>query len=167
MISLQTISQKLLADQKYWITFVGDSITSCEWVHPNWREIVEYVLKQEVGKIWQGDWKVPSWDIRGFNCGYDGSTTQDILTNIKNITMTQPDLVIVVMGGNDRLAHISVAQHIKNIQRIIHKLKTNVIWCTSTPAIEPRKMTEYAPYAQACMAALQKENDLSIDLFTL
>ena len=128
MISTKHISQKIKSDQKYWITFVGDSITSCEWVNPNWREIVEYVLKQEVTKFFGNDWKTSSWGIRCFNFGYDGSTTRDILEKIDTIKLTKPDLIITVMGGNDRLTHISVSEHAENIQKIIHKLKTDIIW---------------------------------------
>ncbi|NMB56729.1 hypothetical protein GYA19_02210 [Candidatus Beckwithbacteria bacterium] len=45
MILVQDIKQTLLKTSKYWIVFTGDSITSCEWVHPNWRDIVIYVLQ--------------------------------------------------------------------------------------------------------------------------
>lgn len=45
---MDEIKNALKTNGKYWIAFVGDSITSTEWVHPNWREIVEYVLKEEM-----------------------------------------------------------------------------------------------------------------------
>ena len=47
MVTLQEISDSIKSNGKYWIAFTGDSITSCEWVHPNWREIVEYVLQEK------------------------------------------------------------------------------------------------------------------------
>lgn len=63
MIKISDIQKQIDKNGKYWITFVGDSTTSCEWVHPNWREIVQYVLNEKLG----GDWR-----FRGFNFGYDG-----------------------------------------------------------------------------------------------
>ena len=62
----------------YKIVFLGDSITSAEWVHPNWREIVEYVLREELSAKFE-DWKLPSWGVRCVNSGFDGSTTRDWL----------------------------------------------------------------------------------------
>src|SRR3989339_160453 len=115
------IKDKLEKDGKYWIVFVGDSITSCEWVHPNWREIVEYVLKEELQKVIP-DWKVPSWGIRCFNHGYDGATTKDVLEKINEIEGLQPDLVIMMMGGNDSVLGVSEKEHGENIKTIAKSL---------------------------------------------
>ncbi|KKS30698.1 MAG: hypothetical protein UU92_C0021G0013 [candidate division WWE3 bacterium GW2011_GWA1_42_12] len=46
---LEKVTKSLKENGSYRILFLGDSITSAEWVHPNWREIVEYVLKEEFG----------------------------------------------------------------------------------------------------------------------
>ena len=75
---MDKIKNKLEKEGKFWIAFVGDSITSTEWVHPNWREIVEYVLKEELQKVFT-DYRIPFLGIRCFNHGYDGATTKDIL----------------------------------------------------------------------------------------
>ena len=60
---LKLIKSHLNKDKTFRIVFMGDSITSTEWVHPNWREIIEYVLKMELEKQMK-DWKIPSWGIR-------------------------------------------------------------------------------------------------------
>jgi len=113
------IKSKLEKEGKYWIAFVGDSITSCEWVHPNWREIVEYVIKEELQKKIV-DWKIPSWGIRCFNHGYDGATTKDILEKISNdkCLMSNVDLVIMMLGGNDSVLGVSIEEHGKNLRAI-------------------------------------------------
>ena len=75
VLSISEIARIVKKENKFWVVFTGDSITSCEWVHPNWREIVEYVLKEETTKQLKGDWKNSEWGIRGFNFAYDGATT--------------------------------------------------------------------------------------------
>ena len=137
MTSLQDINNSLLENNKFWIAFTGDSITSCEWVHPNWREIVEYVLKEELTKALNGDWKKSEWGVRCFNYGYDGSTTKDILDKMDDILAVKPDLIIGVMGGNDPAFNLTVDKHVENIKNIVKNANdggVKVIWCTSTRA---------------------------------
>ena len=169
MINFQDIKKSLLAKNKFWVAFTGDSITSCEWVHPNWREIVEYVLKEELTKALNGDWKKSEWGIRCFNYGYDGSTTKDILEKMDDILVVKPDLIIGVMGGNDPAFNVSVAEHVENVKNIVKKANDNgakVIWCTSTPAGKSsKKNPEYEPYAKACMSIPENDNLQLIDLF--
>src|SRR3989344_1365212 len=85
----------------YKIVFIGDSLTSAEWVHPNWREIVEYVLKEELSNQFS-DWKIPSWNIRCINSALDGSTTLDYLTRLDDhVFFYKPQLVSIMLGAND------------------------------------------------------------------
>lgn len=98
----QTIKNILSQGKTCRLVFVGDSLTSTEWVHPNWREIVEYVLKQEMSDEFD-DWKVASWQIRTINCGFDGSSTRDIRQKLeKDIIIYQPSMVLMMIGGNDK-----------------------------------------------------------------
>lgn len=178
MITLQEISDTISgawhnssnsvkSKGKYWIVFTGDSITSCEWVHPNWREIVEYVVKEEL-TVFLGDWKTSEWGIRTFNFGYDGATTKNILEKVDDINLVNPDLVIGLMGGNDPTFKIEVSKHVENIKKIIDSLNTKVVWCTSTPAAKGySKNQEYEPYAKACMQIPQSERLTMIDMFNL
>ena len=171
MISLNEIAQTLKSNQKYWIVFTGDSITSCEWVHPNWRNILIYVLQTETTKVLKGDWKTSEWGIKGFNFAYDGATTEDILNKMNDIVLVKPDLTIGLMGGNDPIFNISVASHIGNIEKITSELITagsKVAWCTSIPPVgdEKRKL-KYMPYAKACMQISQSKNLQLVDLFNL
>jgi len=171
MFDIGQFANQLKSKNRFWIAFTGDSITSCEWVHPNWREIVEYVLKKETTKQLKGDWKPSEWGIRGFNFAYDGATTADILIKLHDILLVKPDMVIALMGGNDLLYKISVGEHVENIAKIIKKFSdsgSKVVWCTSTPALESWiKNTEYKPYAQATMKIKTNENGQLIDMFNI
>lgn len=140
MINLSDIKDKLEKDGKYWVAFVGDSITSCEWVHPNWREIVQYVLNDKL----KGD-----WGLRCFNFGYDGSTTKDILEKTDYIKSVNPDLVIMMIGGNDPFLNVSVEDHIKNINEIKDKLNTNFILSTDNKPWNDIAFSKYLPYIEA------------------
>lgn len=167
MITLQEIKEIVEKKGRFWIAFTGDSITSCEWVHPNWREIVEYVLQEEMTKF-SGDWKLSEWGIRGFNFGYDGATTKDILDRVENINLISPDMVIGLMGGNDSVLDISVDESVENIKNIIKKLDTKVVWCNSTPAGNAStKNSEYEQYANAFIKMSEMKNLQKIDMFNI
>lgn len=140
MIDLPDIQKQIDENGKYWIAFVGDSITSCEWVHPNWREIVQYVLNDKL----DGD-----WGFRGFNFGYDGSTTKDILEKVDYIKSVNPDLVIMMIGGNDPFLNVSVEEHIKNINEIKTKLNTEFILSTDNKPWNDFAVSKYLPYVEA------------------
>lgn len=172
MISLADIKNSLETSEKFWIAFTGSSTTSCEWVHPNWREIVEYVLKQELTNLLGDNWKLPSWGIRCFNFGYDGATTKDILDKLPDILMVKPDLIIGMTSGNDILFGISVDQHVKNITQIIKTVtehNTKIVWSTGVTAGKgSHKIPQVTPYAKAVMQTLHsKENVQIFDMFTL
>lgn len=163
---MEKIKEALEKHKKYWIAFAGDSIMSTEWVHPNWREVVEYVLKEELQKVAE-DWRIPSWGIRCFNFGFDGSTTADILKKIEEIRLVKPDMVIGLMGGNDPTLGISVDDSVKNIKQIVEKLETQVVWCNSTPAGGgDKKNIQYEPYAKAFMEMEGIDNLQKINIFT-
>lgn len=168
MISLEEIAKAINEKSRFWIAFTGDSLTSCEWVHPNWREIVEYVLQQELTDFLKGDWKKSEWGIRGFNFALDGATTKDILGYVPKIKLTNPDLVIGLMGGNDPTFKISPPESVKNIGVIVNDLGTKVVWCSSTSAGKGSpKNDEYMPYSEA-FNKMEKINTMQkIDMFNI
>lgn len=167
---LQKILTNLKTTGKHWIVFTGDSITSCEWVHPNWRDIVIYVLQNEVTTLLDGDWKTAEWGIKGFNFAYDGATTTDILDHIDDILLVKPQLVIGLMGGNDPVLGIGVNQSIQNISKIAEKTTISgaeIVWCNSTPAgVGSSKNDEYQPYARAFMKLPKIKGLSKIDMFS-
>ncbi|MBU0708801.1 SGNH/GDSL hydrolase family protein [Patescibacteria group bacterium] len=168
---LEEISKNLTNTGKYWIVFTGDSITSCEWVHPNWRDIVIYVLQEEMTTSLNGDWQTSEWGIKGFNFAYDGATTRDILEKINDILLVKPQLVIGMMGGSDPVLDVGIEESIENIKKIselIANMDSKLIWCNSTPAGKGSKMNpEYEPYARAFMQIPDKKDFFKIDMFNL
>ncbi|MFZ2663864.1 MAG: SGNH/GDSL hydrolase family protein [Patescibacteria group bacterium] len=171
MIRLEEIKESLNKLGKYWIVFTGDSITSCEWVHPNWRDIVVYVLQNEMVPLLEGDWKTPEWGIKGFNFAYDGATTKDVLEKIDDILLVKPQLVIGLMGGNDPTLGVSVSESVENIKEIAKQItnsNSKLVWCNSTPTgKESKKNLEYEPYAKEFMKIPNNDNFLKIDMFNL
>lgn len=148
MISLADISSRL-KNGKYWITFIGDSITSCEWVHPNWREIVEYVVKNEVGK-YSKDWMSSSWGMRFFNFAYDGATTKDIVDKLNTIKSIPSDLFVMMIGANDYHKRMPLDEHKKNTQAILDSLEENgaeVVFSTNNCPSKKEAQELYEPYA--------------------
>jgi hypothetical protein len=166
----QTLLHNLHTTGKYWIVFTGDSITSCEWVHPNWRDIVIYVLHHEATDQLGGDWKTAEWGIRGFNHAYDGATTRDITERLDDVLMVRPQLLIGLMGGNDPALGVSVDESLQNISTITDAAiagGAEVIWCNSTSAGNgSKKNAEYEPYARAFMALPEKPGLTKIDMFS-
>lgn len=152
ILTVNKIIQLLKENNKYRIAFVGDSLTSCEWIHPNWREIVEYVLKNELESKFE-DWKIPSWGIRCFNFGFDGSTTRDILEKTDEILEIKPDLIISLMGGNDPTLGIKPEESKNNINNIMEKFKgIEVFWMTSIKEMREDRNTEYENYNKVTLA---------------
>lgn len=144
-LNVNKIREKLESFGKYRIAFVGDSLTSCEWVHPNWREIVEYVLKNELQNEFE-DWKVPSWGIRCFNFGFDGATTRDILEKTDEILEVKPDLIICMLGGNDPILGILIEEHGKNMKEISERFSGIIM--TNTKPDNDRAAKRYEPYVR-------------------
>ena len=165
ILTVNKIIQLLKENNKYRIAFVGDSLTSCEWVHPNWREIVEYVLKNELESKFE-DWKVPSWGIRCFNFGFDGSTTRDILEKSEEILEIKPDLIICLMGGNDPTLGIKAEESKSNINNLMEKFKgKDVFWMANLPELIEEKNMEYEEYRKATMEVLCNDNQKIFDSF--
>lgn len=108
MVTKQEIADKINKKGSYWIVFTGDSITSCEWVHPNWREIVEYALKD----------KLNDWGLKTFNFAYDGATSRDLANRSSELNLLKPDLVILLTGANDPFQNIEPEEFRGNVLKI-------------------------------------------------
>lgn len=163
----QDIVHNLTTKGRFWIVFTGDSITSCEWVHPNWREIVEYVLKQECQK--GKDWKTPSWGIRCFNFAYDGATTADIRAKLPDVLHIQADLTIAMIGANDSILSISVDEHIENIRHIkdtVERSGSLFVYSTDNCPWDETAAQQYAPYVDVA-EDINFLDDQHINLFEL
>ncbi len=164
---LKTIQKYILKNKIFRIIFIGDSLTSGEWVHPNWREIIEYVLKEELTKNIK-DWKIPSWNIRCFNAGLDGSTTKDQLVRLDEyVFLNKPNLAFIMLGGNDKYFLNPEDTNI-NLKTILSRLNEKDI--TTVLSNDPYSINEnhnkkYAPYKEK-INSLSKDADIFVDLYS-
>lgn len=166
---LQEIEKTLHNSGSYRIVFLGDSIVSCEWIHPNWREIVEYVIKEELQDTME-DYRVPSWGVRCFNAGFDGSGTDDIAKMLdQEVLRHNPHMVIWFTTGNDILYNVSVSEHVEKIQTIIDQLrdKTQLVVCTSVSKGNKRYDETYGAYAETLAQKFPQEGVQFIDLYKI
>lgn len=110
----------------YTIMFFGDSTVSTEWIHPNWRDIVEYVVKDKLERDLE-DWKSPHFNLRFVNSGIDGGDTRDFLKRINfELTQFNPNLVIFIGCDNDEPLDIAMEESIRNINEVRAILSENV-----------------------------------------
>ena len=153
---MEKIKEALEKKGKYWIAFVGDSITSTEWVHPNWREIVEYVLKDKFNY---------DWGIKTFNFAYDGSTSRDLLKRIDEVKLIKPNLVVLLTGANDPFHQgISLAEFADNVAKIKNKLEESeveLVLSTDTCPRDSWGAEKCLPYVEV----LKSVDKNCIDLF--
>ncbi len=150
---LEKIKDKLLKDQKYTIVFFGDSTISTEWVHPNTREIIEYVLKDTLEKTMQ-DWRLPNWNIRFINAALNGGSTKDFLKYmVSEIDDYKPDMVILIGGDNDLEDNEIIDDiHANNLNKILTFLKSrveDVVYATALyHALIPNRNTRYLKFLE-------------------
>lgn len=166
-LNLVALKKMLESGQRFRMVFFGDSITSTEWVHPNWREIFEYVVKEELTKL-MGDWKAPSWGIRGINSGLDGSTSQDWLERLaEDVFSYQPQLVILMGTDNDHIFGITPQQQKENLEQILKKIITvvpYVVFVNDIASVNEDKNTKYEQYLQQTSRLFPMRNVQFIDM---
>lgn len=110
----KAILKRLQNHKLYRIAFIGDSITSGEWVFPNYRASFEYILKNSFTEFSGENWWIPSWNIKFYNYSEDGSTTRDFLSAVKlAYKEVKPDLFIVMGTANDVELGLSKEEHLK------------------------------------------------------
>jgi lysophospholipase L1-like esterase len=125
---LETILDKIMQEKEFTIAFWWDSLVSTERIHPNFRDIIEYVLKSELEPLvlarfqswaytedsFAGQYlpwedlnsykrRPPSRNIRFLNLARDGSTTRDRL-QCKDRRLEKHaniDLLLVMGTAND------------------------------------------------------------------
>jgi len=165
---LEKVTKSLKENGSYRILFLGDSITSAEWVHPNWREIVEYVLKEELSAKLE-DWKLPSWGIRFINSAFDGSTTRDWLNLLDSAVLAEEPAMVIVMGTiNDMDTGISAEEHVENLKQILDRLSSevgDVIYSTDIPADNTPHNDAHTKYIDAVKDIFPIGEVLYINLF--
>lgn len=167
-VTIDEIKQTLLSGKHFKIVFTGDSITSTEWVHPNWREIVEYVIKFKLVDQ-MDDWKIPEWNIRCINSGYDGATMQDLLDRLDEAVIAhKPNLTIFVEGAADLTETMSENGYLTLAKKFINQVtehSQNLIFCGSIPTNKPILNDKIQPYVDELKSFLPEFNVRFVNLF--
>lgn len=168
MITLKEIKEYLLSGKHFKIVFFGDSITSTEWVHPNWREIIEYVIKFSLVDQ-MDDWKLPEWNIRAINSGYDGASQQDLLDRFDEaITKHEPDLVVFLEGAADIVWTMTIPQYLGLAKKFIERVRSNsryFVFGGSIPTNKPELNLRIAPYIEELKKIFPIDRVKFINLF--
>ena len=166
---LDQIAQTLNSKGKCIFVFYGDSTTSADWIHPNYRDSLEYVIKRELAKKIE-DWKLPSWKLRFINSGFDGARTTDFLELLNaQVFSYEPDVVLFMATSNDQFSDITPTQHQENIKQVLDKLVEKVptvIYCTDICSGDDAYNTRYAEYVDAVRSLFPYKEVVFIDLLT-
>lgn len=157
MVTLGEIAKTIKEKGKYWIAFTGDSITSCEWAHPNWREIVEYVLKDKLNY---------DWGLKTFNFAYDGSTSEDLLDRVGELKLLNPNMVIMLTGANDPFRNPEIPpdifkSNVSVIKKIIDDLGSQFVLSSDNYPNNEWAAEKCLPY----LDKLQEVDEKFINLF--
>lgn len=160
----------LKSGKEYTIAFIGDSLTSGEWVHPNWRSIFEYILKYSFEKEFTGeDWYIPEWNIRFFNYSLDGASTNEFVKNTKRaIDEVKPDLFIIMGTANDSILDVTVDTHIKNLKglfSLISQSGAQYIYSPDGYSNSEKSNNEYLPYLERVRLELVPDIKYYVDMF--
>lgn len=168
---LQSIENKLKQGGWYRIAFLGDSITSTEWVYPNWRGIMEFVLKEKLEEI-MGEWEMPCWKIRCYNAGFNGATTREMIKYVdEEMAQYKPDMVIFMDTYNDKYINISPEEHENNLDVILKKLinlAETVVFTSSIARLTKEANERNEKYILEAGKIMEKYKSrvLTIDLFS-
>ncbi len=166
-VLIKSIISKINDGKIFKVVFLGDSLTSAEWVHPNWREIIEYVVKYKLEPQFK-DWWMSHWNLRFINSGVDGGTTKDFLEYLKNEVLGyEADLVICMGTDNDRDNKMTIEEQVQNVNEIKNILEEKVshfVYATDTASLDPRKDLEYSKYVNRILELPVRKNEIFINM---
>jgi len=97
------------------LLFLGDSITGySDLVHYlKFSHLIELMLEAQYG---EGQFKV-------LNCGYGGDTTARVLARLeREVLAERPEIVVLLIGGNDAGEQVPRATTARNLQTILTAL---------------------------------------------
>jgi len=165
---LQKIKNFLEEDKVYKIAFLGDSITSSEDIRPNYVDIINYILKEELTKI-TGNWELPYWKLKIINSGLNGATSKLLLDTLKeNILDYNPHLAIAMVGKNDPYLGISSKSFSRNIEKVLSRMKTkniDIVICSPNASLRTSFNEKIEPYLKEIKYVSNKLRILYVDIF--
>ena len=163
----KNLLKHLKAGKEFKIAFIGDSLTSCEWIHPNWRDTFEYILKFGFVEFEGKDAYLPEWLLKFYNYSLDGASTREfLLQSEKAIKEVNPDLVIAMGTSNDYELKISIAEHKTNIEKMFKLLGKSVGHFVYSPDLYSgdTKLNEaYEEYILSLMQIPTEKNQIIVN----
>lgn len=152
----------------YTILLVGDSSLSCEWVVPNWRGIIEYVIKDKIEKTIH-DWQIPYLQLRFINSGLNGADTRQFLEFIpRDLDQFKPNMVIFMGGDNDIPISIPFTETLENlnkIRKILSSRTENFVFSTGQTTLDENHTIANLAYIKAIKAQKLYPNEIFLDLY--
>jgi lysophospholipase L1-like esterase len=166
---LDVIREHIEKGKIYRIVFFGDSLVAADSVHPNWTDIVNYVLKNEL-KMLMGDWRPPYQKVKCINSGIDGSNTEDWLEELDRLVFFyKPNLVISLLGINDYAIHQFTTQRhkgaVEELARLVAGSVDNYFYCTSIPANNEGWQIKYREYVEVVKKIELPDDVALVDVF--
>jgi lysophospholipase L1-like esterase len=81
----------------------------------------DHILQEMLGK------KYPSKSVEVINTGVSATTARNHLATIVNILNYEPDIIIILMGGNDWHYHIKISQNPKELSpNLISRIRNHI-----------------------------------------
>ena len=115
---------------------------------------------------------------RVINKGVSGDTTADALKRLDEVLEEKPEVVILVLGGNDMLRNVSVTETERNLRQLIERLQSEKILVvlggmrsiklgsserTSFNELYPKLATEYKlPFIEYFLEGVALKSSLKI-----
>lgn len=150
----------LLANKRYKIVFIGDSLTSTEWIHPNWREVFEYILKFSFDEFDKEDWWIPEWNLCFFNYALDGASSKNFLEQVRLAEEeVNPNLYIIMGTSNDIELGISIKEQEEYLTKIFEITKNkDVIYSPDLYSKHQVLNDKYEKYVEASLSIKTGKN---------
>lgn len=157
----------LKSGKEYSFAFIGDSLTSAEWVHPNWRDVFEYMLKFSFSEFEGKDWWIPEWNLKFYNYALDGASTRDFLSQTdKMLSGIKVDCAIVMGTCNDLELGITVEEYTSNFKQTFNKINDFCDIFVYSPGIYSADVTKnenYLPYMKSAMGIPLAHKQININ----
>jgi len=129
------VLEKLKREEICRIAFIGNSITSGEWVMPNYRAMVEYILKYALAEEFDDEkWWIPEWNMKFYNYSLDGGTTKEFLKSYElAVEECSPDLFFVLGTSNDMELNLPVEGFVENTLDLFERITKAGKKCVYSP----------------------------------
>lgn len=138
---------------------IGDSLTEGYGVARE--SAFPALLQEKIQAQEKSKWKV-------INSGISGATTASAIGRVNWVLKSKPDLVMLILGANDGLRGLKVAESQKNLEEALELLKKNKVkTILGGLYMPPNYGKEYSNQFKAMYAALSKKHNVPLVPFIL